>query len=164
MNLTEAEAQELLKTHTEDKSHDHRGNPMTAIAKLPPEKIKKLRKEIGLPKESEDDFASWFEDFLHAKGYKYAHFRPARVMRNGKEIYETPVSGDAAGLEDYFVWHEEYKPKFDYGHCFFWAELKSEKGKLSEKQAAIIESHQKAGLRVFVFRPSDRFLIERLLG
>lgn len=105
--------------------------------------------------ESEAEFATWFEDILHRFGYKFAHFRPARVMRHGKEIYETPVSGDAAGLEDYFIWHEIKR-------VHFWAELKSATGELSDKQQAIIASHKAAGIIVFVFRPSDRDVIENI--
>lgn len=106
--------------------------------------------------ETEKDFATWLEDMLHLKGYKYAHFRPARVMRHGKEIYETPVSGDAAGLEDYFAWHEIKKVSF-------WAEIKSETGELSEKQRVIIASHRMAGLTVYVWFPSDRETIMEIL-
>src|SRR3972149_2401829 len=125
---------DVLRLNTTGKESQmfHKGNPATAIINNP-QKLRNLRKVVGI-QEAERDFASWFEDFLHLKGYKFAHFRPARVMRNGKETYETPVSGDATGLEDYFIWHEDKR-------VYLWAELKSETGKLSEKQKAIIDSH-----------------------
>jgi hypothetical protein len=39
-------------------------------------------------------------DYAHLKGWKCAYFRPARVMRGGKEIYETPVGADGRGFPD----------------------------------------------------------------
>ena len=131
-----------------------KANPAAALINNP-EKLERLRKSLGLPAETEKDFASWFAGFLAIHGYKWFHIFPARVMRNGKEIYETPTSGES-GIEDYFIWHEDKR-------FYAWVELKSEKGTLSEKQKATIESHKKAGLCVFVFKPSQRAEIERLL-
>src|SRR3972149_6016351 len=113
--------------------------------------------------ESEADFASWFEDWLPVHGYKFAHFRPARVMRNGKETYETPVSGNAKGLPDYYVWHPERRPHLGFRGSAFWVELKSEKGKLSEAQIECIKSLRASGAQVFIWRPDDRADIERLV-
>jgi len=113
--------------------------------------------------ESEADFASWLEDFLHVHGYKFAHFRPARVMRNGKETYETPVSGNAKGLPDYYVWHPERRPHLGFRESAFWVELKSATGKLSEAQIECIKSLRASGAQVFIWRPDDRDEIERLL-
>ncbi len=107
------------------------------------------------PAESEKDFASWFEGYLHRKGYKFAHFRAARVMRNGVEKWETPVSGDAKGLPDYHVWH--------WNGYYFWAELKSEKGKLSKAQFDCIDSLRRAGETVYIWHPSERAEIMRVL-
>lgn len=33
-------------------------------------------------------------------GWRVAHFRPARVMRGGREIYETPIAADGKGFPD----------------------------------------------------------------
>jgi len=114
--------------------------------------------------ETEADFASWFEDVLRVHGYKFAHFRPARVMRNGKETYETPVSGNAKGLPDYYVWHPERRPHLGFRESAFWVELKSEKGKLSEAQIECIKSLRASGAQVFIWRPDDRADIETLLA
>ena len=52
-----------------------------------------------------------------------------------------------AGWPDLTVWKAE--------HGLWFAELKSEKGKLSAKQAETIESLRAACQEVYVFRPSD---------
>lgn len=164
MNLTESELQEMLKNPDVkvDKMHSQvvrEEKAKLALPLIPEREIEKHYSPVEqgkAQKESEGDFATWFEDFLHRLGYKFMHVRPARVIRDGKEVYETPFSGDGKGWEDYFVWHEDKR-------FYFLAELKSDTGSLSEAQKAIIESHQKAGLPVFVWRPRDRTEIERLL-
>lgn len=109
----------------------------------------------GAWRESEAEFATTVEEYLHLKGYKYAHFRPGMTSRTytnkvgkTKNVWVTPVSGDGEGFEDYFVWHEDKR-------LYFLLEIKSDSGKLSAKQKQVIESHQKAGLIVYVVRPRD---------
>jgi hypothetical protein len=49
---------------------------------------------------SEKVFQRWVADLAHAYGWAYCHFRPARVIRNGVEKYETPIGGDGKGFVD----------------------------------------------------------------
>lgn len=105
--------------------------------------------------ETEADFASWFKDILEVYGWRWCHFRPARVMRHGVETWETPVSGNAKGLPDYHVWH--------CNGLYFWVELKSETGKISKAQLDCIDSLRRAGEIVFIWRPSERENIKKIL-
>ena len=134
-------------------------------------------------KESEADFASWFEELLDTYGYRWMHPRPARVKRGGKEIYETAYSGHK-GYLDYTICHEAKQR-------LLFVELKSETGKVSPdqqlwfdtlkecQQTILLEplkiSNGKAELRlnqytdvltipeVYVWRPSQRDEIEEIL-
>lgn len=60
------------------------------------------------------------------------------------------------GYPDLHLWHPVKK-------LSFYAELKNEIGKLSEKQVEVIESMREAGLLVYVWRPSDFEDIQRIL-
>lgn len=115
----------------------------------------------GSGKESEADFATWFEDMLRLHGWKYTHFRPGMTSRTytnkageTKNVWVTAVSGEI--IEDYFRWHEEKR-------LFALDELKSEKGELSAAQKEVIASHRMAGIPVNIWRPADRPTIERIL-
>lgn len=59
-------------------------------------------------------------------GWRCAHFRPARVMRGGRETYETPFAADGKGFPDLVLVRA--------GRLIF-AELKSAKGVVSPEQA-----------------------------
>lgn len=48
--------------------------------------------------ESEEDLQKKAIDYLHLKGWHVAHFRPARVEKNGKVTWRTAVSADGQGL------------------------------------------------------------------
>ena len=102
--LTEDELNALAQEYpiSDDVVRVNKGNPATAIIKMSPERLESYRRELGLPAEKEADLASWFEDFLTIHGYKWFHIRSGRVLRDGKEIYETPTSGET-GIEDYFI-------------------------------------------------------------
>lgn len=77
------------------------------------------------------------------------HFRPARVIRNGKEIYETPYSGDGKGFPDLLIVH---------GDRLIFAELKKENAGLSPEQ---INWHSAlkgiSETSAHIWRPSDWF-------
>jgi len=128
---------------------------------------------------SEKDFAKWLEELLEIYGYKWVHFRPARVRRGGKEIYETPYTGHK-GFVDYVIAHEEKKR-------LLFVELKSEEGRVSPEQERWIEVLRECvrqitytpieiakkriagqitlvpSFEVYIWRPSDRDKIEEIL-
>ncbi len=107
-----------------------------------------------LMKESEEDFATWFEDLLNIHHWRWTHFRPAWSTKG----YRTPIKG-YKGFPDYVAIRQ--------GTCLF-IELKSEQGKLSEDQkewATELKrmSEISLGVQYFLFRPSDRDFIETRL-
>jgi len=104
---------------------------------------------------TEKDFGKWLEDLLDLYGYRWVHFRPARVMRKGKDTYETAYTG-YKGFPDYVVCHPELKR-------LIFIELKSDKGKVSDEQYDWLESLGKSGGEVYIWRPSDRDNIEGIL-
>lgn len=90
-------------------------------------------------------------------GWRVAHFRPARVIRGGRETYETPVSADGKGFPDLVMIR---------GDRFVVAELKSDTGALrpdQEEWLADFRAHP--GLETYLWKPA-RWLdgtIERVL-
>jgi len=95
-----------------------------------------------------------------ARWYKWrtAHFRPAMTKR-GRWV--TPVQGDGAGFPDLVLCHK------GKGRLIF-AELKTEKGKLSAKQNEWIDDlrwceEKYSCVVACVWRPSDIEEIEELL-
>ena len=109
-------------------------------------------------RETEADFTTWVIDTAHLYGWKCAHFRPARVMRKGKETWETPFSADGKGFPDLVLTHPSKR------RPLWFIELKSETGKVSPEQKdwlwllSVSPSAQAA-----VWRPSDRDKITRTL-
>ena len=106
-----------------------------------PQSIKKPSKvEIGSkcqPKENkpfiigEREFLSQVIWLAHAFSWKCAHFRPARVLKNGMETWRTAVSADGAGFPDLIM----IRPP-----RLVFAELKSEKGKTTLEQDAWLKN------------------------
>lgn len=88
-----------------------------------------------------------------AKLYKWqaAHFRAARTEKG----WRTPVQGDAKGFPDLLLTRE--------GDLLF-AELKSEKGKVSPEQQQWIDALKKTGHPAEIWRPSDWVRICAILG
>lgn len=58
-----------------------------------------------LPEPTEREFQQQVLEFAQLYGWKRAHFRPARVMRGGKETWETPVAADGKGFPDLILVH-----------------------------------------------------------
>lgn len=98
----------------------------------------------GKVRESEADFATWFEDWLNLRGHLYYH------------TFDSQHS--AAGFPDYAI-----VTKGVAGRLVF-AELKAEDGGITKAQLRWFTSLENAGQRVYVFRPSDRDLIMRVLS
>ena len=107
------------------------------------------KKQSGLPKETEREFQKQVIELAQLKGWKVAHFRPARVIRNGKETWRTPVEGDGAGFPDLVLARN--------GVVIF-AELKTDAGTVSAEQQDWLRE-----TRGFVWRPANWHEILRLL-
>ena len=98
---------------------------------------------------TEREFQSQVIQLAKLCGWRVAHFRPARVMVNGKETWRTPCEGDAAGFPDLVLAKR--------GLVWFF-ELKTDSGKVSDEQRAWLDATGGS-----VWRPSDWPLIERFL-
>lgn len=139
MNLTEEEKEELFRSNPDLA----KVNPMSAIAKLPPEKLWALQRELGVKPESEASLDSWLEDLLTFDGWMWKHDRPART----KDSWRTAISGKK-GFPDYPAAR---------GNRFILIETKSQNGRLSKEQQEwrdILEAIP--GIEYYLVRPSDR--------
>ena len=76
-------------------------------------------------------------------GWKVAHFRPARTEKG----WVTPVAADGKGFPDLCMVHP------DKGILF--AELKSEKGRVTREQGDWLIAIQHASGNAFLWCPSD---------
>ncbi len=76
-------------------------------------------------------------------GFKVAHFRAAKTSKG----WRTPVSGDGEGFPDLVLTNPR--------RGVIFAELKAEKGKLSENQKKWGEYLEEAGAEFYVWRPSQ---------
>jgi hypothetical protein len=76
-----------------------------------------------------------------ALGYRVAHFRPGRTAAG----WRTAVQGDGAGFVDLVLGRERV----------VFAELKTDRGRLTAQQAAWVRALQAAGQEVHVWRPSQ---------
>jgi len=99
---------------------------------------------------NEVEFQSAVVDYARIKGWRCAHFRPARIMRNGQISWRTPVSADGQGFVDLVLARN--------GKILFW-ECKSNNGKVSAEQQLWLDALP--GARVI--RPRDWPEIERAL-
>jgi hypothetical protein len=104
---------------------------------------------VAKNKITEREFQTQVIELAQICGWKVAHFRPARVMVNGKGTWRTPCEGDAAGFPDLVL--------ASSGEAHF-RELKSETGKVSDEQADWLRA---VGGKVW--RPSDWPEIEQFL-
>lgn len=102
-----------------------------------------------LPAISEKQFQKQVIAFAQLRKWMVAHFRPARVMVNGKETWRTPVAGDGEGFPDLVLARR--------GKVLF-RELKAEAGKASQEQLAWL---QECGGKIW--RPSMWAMIEKEL-
>ena len=94
-------------------------------------------------KETEAEFQRWVTELAEVLGWSHVHFRPAMTSKG----YRTPVSGPLGkGWPDLVLVRERV----------IFAELKSDKGKLSPEQDWVLGELRRAGAEVYVWRPRDR--------
>lgn len=101
-----------------------------------------------LPAETEDEFQKQVIELAQKRGWHVAHFRPARVIRKGKETWRTPVEGDK-GFPDLVLARDR---------IVIHAELKSDSGVVSPEQHAWLMA-----LGGVVWRPKSWPTIEEIL-
>jgi hypothetical protein len=100
---------------------------------------------------SEADFTAAVLEYAGLRGWKTAHFRPARTRRG----WRTAVQGDGLGFPDLVLLR---------GAKLLVCELKTKRGTLAPAQRAWLEAWKEAGADVRVWRPSDWDTIERVLA
>lgn len=113
-----------------------------------------VKEKLTVQKESEADFQTWVIDLAHIRGWLVAHFRPARIVKNGVVSYRTAVSADGAGFPDLVLVRDRR---------LMLVELKSDKGILSEAQDKWLRVLSLTKAEIHIWRPVDREEIERLL-
>ena len=91
---------------------------------------------------SEREFLAQIIQLAHLYGWTCAHFRSIQKADGG---YITPVQADGAGFPDLVLVRER----------IIFAELKSDKGKLSDAQREWFSALGKAGQEAYCWRPYD---------
>lgn len=107
---------------------------------------------------TEKEFGTQVEQLLNTFHWRWVHFRPARVRRGGRDVYETAYTG-YKGFPDYVAVRR--------GLCLI-VELKSDDGKLSPEQKEWGDDFKQVadhglGFMYFVWRPSDFETIAEVL-
>jgi hypothetical protein len=93
---------------------------------------------------SESQFQGQVQELATLYGWEYMHIRPGLNQRGA---WRTPISGTlGAGWPDLILVR---------GDRTVFAELKSEKGKLTAAQVTVLNLLESAGHQVFCWRPSD---------
>lgn len=101
---------------------------------------------------TEREFQKTVIDLAHIYGWLVAHFRTALSQ---KGHWMTPVQADGAGFPDLCMVK---------GERMIFAELKADKGKLSEKQERWMHALRFVPqVEVYVWRPTDFTYIEEIL-
>lgn len=93
---------------------------------------------------SESQFQGQVEQLAVMYGWAYLHIRPGLNQRGS---WRTPISGAlGAGWPDLVLVR---------GERMVFAELKSEKGKLTAAQVTVLNALEETGHEVFCWKPSD---------
>lgn len=90
----------------------------------------------------ESDLQTGVIDLAHALGWRVAHFRPARTAHG----WRTPVAADGAGFPDLVLVRRTR---------IVAAELKSDRGRLSDVQRDWLEALYAAGVETHVWTPAE---------
>jgi hypothetical protein len=83
------------------------------------------------------------------RGWRVAHFRPARTERG----WRTPVAADGAGFPDLVLIRDRV----------VFAELKSRTGRVSPGQHVWLDALEHAGAEAYIWRPSDLDEVQAVL-
>jgi hypothetical protein len=98
---------------------------------------------MNLDQMSEAEWQGQVIELAHLLGWKHNHTRRS-IGKGHKWVTATSV----IGWPDLTLWHEAQ-------HRILFVELKTEKGKLTAEQVAVLKSLAAAGAEVYVWRPSD---------
>jgi hypothetical protein len=90
---------------------------------------------------TEDQLKAAVIDLAHLLGWRVAHFRPAQTVHG----WRTPVEADGKGFPDLVLVR---------GPWVLFAELKGDKGKLSDEQGEWLTALNAATPHVYVWTPS----------
>lgn len=105
-------------------------------------------------KVSERELTREVIEYAQGLGYLVAHFRPARVLRGGKETYETPVAADGKGWPDLFLAKAPY--------CFA-LEVKVPPNKPTKEQRRWLDALNAAFVYAAVVTPANLSDVKELL-
>ena len=105
---------------------------------------------IRAKKLSEAEFTRMVLALARLRGWRSAHFRPARTSTG----WRTAVSGDGVGFPDLLLVK---------GTVLIVAELKVGRNKLTPEQAVWIAAFEAAGVPAYCWRPCDWADIEAVL-
>lgn len=95
---------------------------------------------------TESEFQKSVIDLAHYLRWKVVHFRTVREQKiSGRAFYHTPGVGDADGFPDLILVRDRV----------IFAELKNDKGRLSEKQKFWTKYLQDADAEYYIWRPKD---------
>jgi hypothetical protein len=103
------------------------------------------------PNLKEADFQRLVIDYAHLNRWRVAHFR-ASLNQRGK--WQTAIAGDAKGFPDLVLVRDRV----------IFAELKTDRGVISDAQKQWRDWLKTAGAEHHVWRPRDWTDIERILG
>lgn len=110
-------------------------------------------RSLPIPDVSEAIFQQQVIELAHITGWQVLHVRRSIGRRGGKQAYQTTTS--IKGWPDLYL----FRPGQHLA-----AELKREKGRLTEEQRQCLADLAAAGVPVHVWRPSDFDDIARVLG
>lgn len=99
---------------------------------------------------TEKQFARQIEYLLELGGWRWCHYEPA-VRQSG--AWATPLRGDR-GLPDYIAVR---------GSRVVYAEIKGDRGRLSDDQKAWIAALLTAGQEVYIWHPIDLTIAQEVL-
>lgn len=100
---------------------------------------------------TEAEFQAVVVELAHVLGWHHLHVR--RTIGKGRRW---TTATNVVGWPDLFLWHERQ-------HRTLAAELKSDTGKTTPEQEAVLASLNAAGIEVHVWRPADLDDIARTL-
>ena len=103
---------------------------------------------------SEKEFSDQVVQLAKLCGWLVAHFRPARVRRGGRDVYETPVAADGRGFPDLLLCRDGVA---------LARELKVGKNQPTPDQHRWLAAFAAAGIDAGVWRPEHWPEIERTL-